>query len=101
MATSRNWSYPAHAGYVEVRCCFAGIVTFAGFTVYYWPLVAGPDLMKSTTQRFSVRPKNRLYLLNVTSQGEHAPRLDVFDGHRPELSGKPRRQLVHGVLAAV
>jgi hypothetical protein len=28
--------------------------------------VAGPVLMKSTTQRFSVRPKNRLYLLNVT-----------------------------------
>ena len=28
--------------------------------------VAGPVLMKSTTQRFSLRPKNRLYLLNVT-----------------------------------
>jgi hypothetical protein len=28
--------------------------------------VAGPVLMKSTTQRFSLRPQNRLYLLNVT-----------------------------------
>ncbi len=28
--------------------------------------VAGPVLMKSTTQRFSLRPKNRLCLLNVT-----------------------------------
>ena len=26
--------------------------------------------MKSTTQRFSLRPKNRLYLLNVTKPGE-------------------------------
>jgi hypothetical protein len=28
--------------------------------------------MKSTTQRFSVRPKNRLYLLNVTMPSAEA-----------------------------
>jgi hypothetical protein len=48
---------------------WVGSVTFTGFTAYYWPPITGPVLMKSTTQRFSVRPKNRLCLLNVTMPG--------------------------------
>src|ERR1700751_1928660 len=54
----------------------AGIVTFTGFTAYYWSPIAEPVLMQSTPQRFSVRAKNRLYLLNVTKP----PRAPTGDG---------------------
>jgi hypothetical protein len=54
----------------------------------------GPVLMKSTIQRFSVRPKNRLYLLNVTKlMADFPPLSEVFDQQFHQKPHLARRML--------
>jgi hypothetical protein len=52
--------------------------------------VAGPVLMKSTPQRFWLRPKNRLYLLNVTKPSKAGQEPDAGAKTTPNLNNKRR-----------